>query len=246
MAINQYFQSGLGIGRSSEQLVHEDLIIECLKIYGFEVFYLPRSSVNLDTILNEDVLNKYNQAYSLEMYLSDVEGFTGEGSLLTKFGVELRDSANFVVSQRRWSETVAREGSVQLETRPAEGDLLYFPLTKSIFEIRQVEGSDPFFQLGKLYVFSLNCELYQYSGEEISTGNFDVDTTERALSLDVKNYNLKMEDGSNLLYEYNTNATITLESFNVESITPLAQNEDFQTEAVGILDFSEQNPFGEY
>ena len=189
MTINQYFQSGLGIGRSSEQLVHEDLIIECLKIYGFEVFYLPRSSVNLDTILNEDVLNKYNQAYSLEMYLSDVEGFTGEG---------------------------------------------------------QVEGSDTFFQLGKLYVFSLNCELYQYSGEEISTGNFDVDTTERALSLDVKNYNLKMEDGSNLLYEYNTNATITLESFNVESITPLAQNEDFQTEAVGILDFSEQNPFGEY
>jgi hypothetical protein len=246
MAINHYFQSGTTIGTSSEQLLHEDLIIECLKIYGFEVFYMPRTSVNLDTIFNEDPLNLYKQCYPLEMYLTDIDGFSGEGDLLTKFGVELRDSANFIVSRRRWNQTVARAGSVQLDTRPSEGDLLYFPLTKSFFEIRRVEGTDPFFQLGKLYVFQLFAELIQYSSERIDTDRDDVDDIEEIASLDVKNFEVLLEDDTRLLLEYTANSAIILESFDVEKIDVLAQNDTFDTEAIGVLDFSEKNPFGDY
>tara|TARA_R100001591_G_C4328408_1_gene177414 strand:- start:348 stop:1091 length:744 start_codon:yes stop_codon:yes gene_type:complete len=246
MTINHYFQSGTTIGRNSEQLLHEDLIIECLKIYGFEVFYMPRSSVSLDTILNEDPLNKYTQAYPLEMYLSDINGFQGEGDLLTKFGVEIRDQANFTVSKRRWDQTVARAGSVQLDTRPAEGDLLFFPLTKSFFEIRRVEGTDPFFQLGKLYVYNLFCELFQYSSEDVDTHRPDIDDIERIDSLDVKDFDVLLENDSRLLLEYTANSSIILESFKIENIDGAAQNDSFDLAADGVLDFSEKNPFGEY
>jgi hypothetical protein len=246
MSINHYFQSGTNIGRTSEQLLYEDLIIECLKIYGFEVFYMPRSTFQEDTILTEDTLNHYKQAYPLEMYLSDVDGFGGEGDLLTKFGVELRDQANFVVSKRRWDQTVAREGSVQLDTRPAEGDLIFFPLTQSTFEIRKVEGSDPFFQVGKLYVYNLSCELYQYSGERISTGIQQIDEVERTSSLDIQNYQLLLENGNNFTYEYTSNSYVILESFDPDTIDVFSQNDDFESLKNDVLDFSETNPFGEY
>jgi len=246
MTINHYFQSGDSIGTNNEQLLHEDIIIECLKIYGFEVLYLPRTTVNLDTILNEDVLNKYTQAYPLEMYLSDINGFTGEGDLLTKFGVELRDQANFIVSRRRWDQSVARAGSVQLSTRPAEGDLLFFTKTKSFFEIRRVEGTDPFFQIGKLYVYNLFCELFQYSSERVDTSRTDIDDIERIDSLDIRNFDLLLENGSRMLLEFNTPSSIILESFNITDKDSLAQNDVFETESVGILDFSEKNPFGDY
>lgn len=246
MAINHYFQSGTSIGRNSEQLLHEDLIIECLKIYGFEVLYLPRTTVNLDTILNEDPLNKYTQAYPLEMYLTDVNGFQGEGDLLTKFGVELRDQANFTVSKRRWDQSVARAGSVQLSARPAEGDLLFFPLTKSFFEIRRVDGTDPFFQVGKLYVYNLFCELFQYSSEDVDTHRADIDDIERIDSLDVRNFDVLMEDGDRLLLEYTANSSMMLETFDIQDIDDAAQNDSFSLAADGVLDFSEKNPFGEY
>ena len=150
MATNFYFQSGVPGGRSSEQLLMEDIIIECLKIYGFDVYYIPRESVNEDEILTEDPLNKYSNAYPLEMYMSNVTGFEGEGDLLTKFGVEIRDSATFIVARRRWDEAVGQTGNSVSSVRPTEGDVLYFPLTKSYFEIRRVETRDPFFQVGKL------------------------------------------------------------------------------------------------
>jgi hypothetical protein len=216
MTINHYFQSGSSIGTNNEH------------------------------ILNEDVLNKYTQAYPLEMYLTDINGFTGEGDLLTKFGVELRDQANFVVSRRRWEQTVARAGSVQLDTRPAEGDLLFFPKTKSFFEIRRVEGTDPFFQIGKLYVYNLFCELFQYSSEVVDTHRTDIDDIERIDSLDIRNFDVLLENGSRMLLEFNTPSSVILESFNITDKDSLAQNDAFDTESVGILDFSEKNPFGDY
>jgi len=104
MPVNQYFQAGLSIGRPSEQLLIEDLTIEALKIYGFDTAYIPRSMVAEDQILNEDALNQYNQAFPLEMYIQNVNGFDGDGDLLTKFGVEIRDSVTFIVSRRRWDQ----------------------------------------------------------------------------------------------------------------------------------------------
>lgn len=244
MAINHYFQSGVPGGRSSEQYLVEDLVIECLKIYGFEVDYMPRKAVNKDDILTEDPLNKYSNSYNIEMYLKNVNGFEGDGDLLTKFGVEIRDQATFIVSRRRWDEIVGRTGTSVLTSRPAEGDLIYFPQTKSYFEIRKVRAMDPFYQVGKLYVYELDCELFQYSSEAIDTGDSAIDSLEDARSLDVSQYEVLLEDGYGFLLEYETASSLILESYVIKDIDTSAQNEDFESE-ISVLDFSERNPFGE-
>jgi hypothetical protein len=244
MAINHYFQSGRSIGRASEQLLHEDLIIECMKIYGHEVYYLPRKTVNRDLIFTEDALNKYENAYDIEMYLSNVMGFEGEGDLLTKFGVEIRDTANFIVSRRRWDQVVARAGQAQLSTRPAEGDIIYFPKTQSIFEIRRVETLNPFFQVGKLYVYGLQCELVQYSSEIISTDIGEINSVVDEASLNIKDFEVQLESGDTMLLEYETTSHLILESFNLANYDSSAQNDAFEGE-IDILDFTDRNPFGE-
>lgn len=222
----------------------EDIVIECLKIYGFDVYYMPRTSVNFDTILNEDPLNLFEQAYRLEMYLSNTTGFEGEGDLLSKFGVEIRDTATFIVSKRRWEEAVARIGRVQLEKRPAEGDILYFPLTKSFFEIKRTEHKDPFFQVGKFNVFKLDCELMQFSSERVETDIEEIDNIAQNKAHDIQSFQLLDENGDTLLLEYFTNSRVILENFKMIDIDALAQNEYFRNN-ISILDFSERNPFGE-
>ena len=244
MATNQYFQSGVPGGRSSEQYLMEDLIIECLKIYGFDTYYMPRKAVNEDLILGEDALNKYEHAYPLEMYMQNVNGFEGDGDLLSKFGVEIRDTATFVVARRRWDEVVARSGNAVLTTRPAEGDIVYFPLTKAYFEIKRVEALDPFFQVGKLYVYKLQCELYRYSSEVINTGNNDIDTIASDKNFDINNFNVLLETGDRFLLEYYSESSLVLESYQLNTILPNTQNENFTSE-ISVLDFSETNPFGE-
>jgi hypothetical protein len=245
MATNFYFQSGIPGGRSSEQLLMEDLIIECLKIYGFDTYYLPRNAVNEDVILGEDTLNNYEHAYPLEMYMQNVSGFEGDGDLLTKFGVEIRDTATFIVARRRWDEVIGRSGNAVLTTRPAEGDIVYFPLTKAFFEIKRVEATDPFFQVGKLYVYKLQCELYQNSSEVFSTGNSEIDGIASSVSTDIGNYQILLEDGTKLLLEYYAPSSIIQESFNIEAILPNIQNDDIKAE-ISVLDFTEKNPFGEF
>ena len=203
MSVNHYFQTGVPQGRSSEQLLVEDLVIECLKIYGFETNYLTRKVQNLDGILNEDPLNNYENSYQLEMYLKNIDGFGGDQMLLSKFGVEIRDQATFIVSKRRWDEVVGRSGTAVLSSRPAEGDIVFFPITNSYFEIKYVEALNPFFQLGKLYVYELTCELLQYSSERIVTGVDAIDSI-TTNSLDILSYEFLLEDGDLLNLEYET------------------------------------------
>jgi hypothetical protein len=222
----------------------EDIIIECLKIYGFDTYYIPRTTQNQDDILTEDALNDYQNAYPLEMYMQNVTGFEGEGDLLTKFGVEIRDTVTFVVARRRWDEVIAKSGNAQITTRPAEGDIVYFPLTKSYFEIRKVETRDPFYQVGKLYVYKLQCELMQFSSERFNTGVSEIDNGATVQSLDVNEYNIMLENNSRMLLEYITPAAVINEAYDINNIDPLAQNEDFRGD-IDILDFSEKNPFGE-
>jgi hypothetical protein len=244
MATNFYFQSGIPGGRSSEQLLMEDIIIECLKIYGFDTYYIPRQAVNEDMILGEDVLNKYASAYPLEMYMQNVTGFEGDGDLMTKFGVEIRDTATFVVARRRWDEVIASSGDAVLTTRPAEGDVVYFPLTKAFFEIKRVESTDPFFQVGKLYVYKLQCELMQYSSEMFDTGVSEIDDISADRSADINAFNLLLQNGDRALLEEYSPAGIILQSYNLSTIFPNVDNEDFRGE-ISVLDFSERNPFGE-
>ena len=222
----------------------EDIIIECLKIYGFDTYYIPRQAVNEDMILGEDTLNKYSSAYPLEMYMQNVTGFEGDGDLLTKFGVEFRDTATFVVARRRWDEVIAQSGDAVLTTRPAEGDIVYFPLTKAFFEIKRVDATDPFFQVGKLYVYKLQCELMQYSSEIFDTGISDIDGSTAEKSADINAFNLLLQSGDRALLEEYNPAGIILQSYNMSAIFPNVDNEDFRGE-ISVLDFSERNPFGE-
>lgn len=175
MARNIYFSESL----RSEQNLYEDIVIESLKIYGQNVFYLPRDIVNEDTILGDDIPSRFNSSYMLEMYIENTEGFDGEGDLFTKFGVEIRDEATFVVSRRRWSAAVKQMDTEVTAVRPLEGDLIYLPMTKKLFQITMVEHEQPFYQLQNLPVFKLRCTLFEYNDEDLDTGVTDIDKIEK-------------------------------------------------------------------
>lgn len=244
MPVNHYYQHGYNQGEDSEQELISDLIIESIRIYGFDMIYLPRQSVNVDDILNEDVLNKYDYGYPIEMYLSSVDGFEGEGSLLSKFGLEIRDSATLVVAKKRWHELVQANGTTQLSTRPTTGDIIYFPLTKAFLEIREVKTKNPFFQIGKLYVYSLSCELMQFSHERFNSGIQEIDEIPEAFSLDILPFGLELEEEGFLLLEEDDKSKFILEGFEVMERDKQSQNEQF-TRQVGSVLFSKNNPFGD-
>lgn len=175
MATNVYFSQRV----KSEQNLYEDIIIESLKIYGQDVYYLPRDIVNEDRILGEDVQSRFNSAYKVEMYIENTEGFDGEGDIFAKFGVEIRDTASFVVSRKRWRNTVDRYDNDISGERPREGDVIYLPLSNSMFQIMSVEHESPFYQLSNLPTYKLRCELFEYSGEDLDTGVEAIDDVER-------------------------------------------------------------------
>ena len=174
MATNLYFNQKV----RSEQLLYEDIVIESLKTYGQDVYYLPRDLVNEDKILGDDPVSSFNSSHIVEMYIENVEGFDGEGDLFTRFGVEIRDEATFIVARRRWRDTIARYDNEITIDRPAEGDLIYLPMSKSMFQIMHVEHEQPFYQLQNLPVFKLRCQLFEYTGEDLDTGVDTIDDIE--------------------------------------------------------------------
>ena len=183
MPTNVFFNHAV----STEQHLYEDLVVESLRMYGQETFYLPRQVVEEDSILDEDVQSKFGDAYSVVMYIENPEGFEGEGDLMSKFGVEIRDQATFVISVRSWERFVSTDGNLATGLRPNEGDLIYLPLSGSLFEIRFVEHEMPFYQVGKLFVFKLQAELFEYAGEDFDTGTFaDVVEQEAAYRVDLR------------------------------------------------------------
>jgi hypothetical protein len=174
MARNVYFSHGT----RSEKHLYEDLIIEAMQIYGHDVYYIPRKVVQLDTVLNEDMLSRFESAFKIEMYVESVDGFEGDGKLMNKFGFEFRDQVTFVVANRRWNQLIGRYGVTEGGARPREGDLIYVPLTKGLFEIRYVEDKKPFYQAGQVPTFKLTCENFEYSNQALDTGVAEVDAIE--------------------------------------------------------------------
>jgi hypothetical protein len=183
MATNFYFNnfpSRLGNGNpvTPEQLLVEDLVIEALKIYGLDVYYLPRTTRDeVDYLFGEDVLKQYRTAHPIEMYLENVNGFDGDQDFISKFGLEIRDEATMLVSRLRFRY------SVNGLTRPNEGDLIYIPMTTSFFEITSVESENDqamFYTLGRgrggnVYVYALKMKQYYFSNEIIDTGVAEID-----------------------------------------------------------------------
>ena len=163
----------------SEQNLFEYIIIESLKIYGQDLFYLPRDIVNEDTIFGQDVPSTFNSSYRIEMYIVNIEGFEGEGDLFSRFGVEIRDECTFVVSRRRWKQTVDRYDNDITGDRPREGDLIFLPLSNKLFEITHVEHELPFYQLQNLPTFKLRAQLFEYNDENLDTGVAAIDKIEK-------------------------------------------------------------------
>lgn len=179
MALNPYFLQG----SPSEQRLIQELINEHLRIYGVEVIYIPRKFVKKETILKEVSSSKFDDNFALEAYVNNYEGYTGSGDILTKFGVSLRDELSLIISKERFEDFIAPFLStmdpeeIELATRPREGDIVYFPLGQRLFEVKFVEHEQPFYQLGRLYVYELKCELFEYEDEVIDTSIDEVDQT---------------------------------------------------------------------
>ena len=177
MALNPYFQQGA----TSEQNLVQDLINEQLKIYGIEVYYLPRQYVTKTTVIKEVIESKFTDAYPIEAYVDTYEGYEGVGTLLSKFGIQELDDLNLIISQERFSSYISplikNIPNIELSTRPKEGDLIYFPLGDRLFEIKYVEHEKPFYQLQKNYVYELRCELFRYEDEVVDVGVDDIDDT---------------------------------------------------------------------
>ena len=204
MATNIYFNQKV----KSEQSLFEDIIIESLKIYGQDVYYLPRDIVNKDPIFGDDIPSRFNSAYKVEMYIENVDGFDGEGDLMSKFGVELRDQATFIVARRRWTQTVKRFDNEINSIRPREGDLIYLTLSNTMFEIMHVEHEQPFYQLSNLPTYKLRCEKFEYNDEDFDT-NVDVINTIEQVGYVVK---LTLQDSSATGFIIGNTASQTLAS----------------------------------
>ena len=240
MGTNIYFNTGT----QSEKNLYEDLMIEQLKIYGQDVFYIPRTLVKEDELFGEDTLSKFGDAYQIEMYFENVEGYEGEKEIMSKFGLQMNEDVTFVVSRRRFEQLVSTDSNLIIKTRPNEGDLIYFDKVKKMFEISFVDHDDPFYQVHNIPAFKLKCKTFQYSGEDLDTGIAEIDAIESANSLDMLQHQLTLEDGTGQI-QLETGDYIIQESFVVDTIDENAMNDFFDKQDDTILDFTESNPFGD-
>ena len=179
MALNPFFLQG----SQSEQRLVQDLLNEQMTIYGVEVTYIPRKILNKDNLFTEVEASKFSDNFSIEAYVNTYEGYSGAGDIMTKFGVSLKDELTVTISKERFEDYIGPfmasipAGQIETATRPQEGDLIYFPLGSRLFEITFVEHEKPFYQLGKNYVYQLQCELFEYEDEVIDTSIAEIDET---------------------------------------------------------------------
>lgn len=177
MTLNPFFLHG----SQGEQRLLQELINEQLRMYGIEVIYIPRKFVRKETILKEISSSKFDDNYAIEAYINNYDGYTGQGDILSKFGVSLRDELSLTISRERFEDFIVpflniNDPEIELATRPREGDLVYFPLGQRLFEVKFVEHESPFYQLGKLYTYELKCELFEYEDEVLDTTIEEIDT----------------------------------------------------------------------
>ena len=199
MSTNVYFSRGT----PNEQHLYEDLAIEAIQIYGHDVFYIPRTLVNKDELFGEDALSRFDDAYGIEMWMETQEGYEGEKELVSRFGLEIRDETTFVVSRRRWDNTVSNDANLIVSSRPDEGDLVYMPTVKKLFEISFVDHDDPFYQINNLPVYKLYCRTFEYSSEVLDTGIYAIDDIETKKSTDFLGFEISGEQASGVIFNEN-------------------------------------------
>ena len=216
MATSVYFNN---FEASMEQYLIEDLVIESIKIHGHDIYYITRTAGAVDDVLNEDDLSEYKRADFIDMYIKNFDGFEGEGDFLSKFGLEIRDEMTLTIARRTFELDVAQYTQ---NDRPLEGDLIYFPLNKKMFEVKFVEHEPVFYQMGALQMYDLRCEMFEYSQETFNTGVSEIDT---------------------LFASFETTSNTSIEF--LETQDSFADNSTIETAADSIIDFSEADPFSE-
>lgn len=222
MPVNSLFPEG----SYSEQNLVENLIIESIRQYGREFYYIPRKLVAPDHIFGEDNLSKFENAYMIEGYLDNVDNFGGQGAFMSKFGMFIEEQGQITIARARWEELVGQFGTSIIPRRPAEGDLIYYPLSDGLFEIKFVEHQNPFYQLGRLYVYKLKIELFQYSSERIETELDDLNQIALDMTFDVTGTNPGNADPAK---------RNTFDNDNIQQ----------ESDTDNILNFDENNPFGD-
>jgi len=248
MATNPYFIAQTGV--SAEQNVVEQMTIESIQISGLDLVYIPRTINKLDRIFGEDVLSSFDSYATIEMYILDFQGPGGQSEILSKFGMEIRDTMSFIVSRKRYKEVVVPivppTRDAKVAWRPNEGDLIYLPFSKSLFQIVFVEDEEPgYYQLSKKFVWTLRAELIQFNNEKFDTGHAEVDAYYMA-NLNRLDMGILLEDGSGV-FELETGGYALLEDYSVskeyDDMRGFGDNEAIKAEFVRIMNFDEADPF---
>jgi hypothetical protein len=237
MATNFFFNN---FQASQEQLLLEDLVIEAIKIYGHDVYYLPRKLNNYDDVYGADDISSYESSYPVEMYIKSIDGFTGDGEFLSKFGVEIRNQVVFSIARRRFNDDI---GEFTTQVRPNEGDIIYFPLNQRSFIIRFVNKYEMFYQLGALQTWEMTCDVFEYSGESFSTGIPEIDIIQKNNNTNILDWTInselseeiKTEDGDYLIQEGKSATDIVVSD----------DADEIQKESDMFVDFSAADPFSE-
>ena len=268
MARNRFFNQYTPV--KQEQNLVEDLIIESIKIYGVDGYYLPRTHVNLDKIYGEDASMLFDDALEMEFYIKSFDGFMGQEDFLAKFGLQIDESVTFAISQKRFTQSlktsIITEYSYNMLTedgdellsnrntvseydyeaivRPREGDLIWIPMLNSMYEIKFTQNIENFYQLGKLYTYELRCDRLEYSSERINTDITEIDEIEDQYSLSTTNRE-KLLDEDAFLFLHEDGTFVVNEADVVVIAEIAADNEEIGQKIIDddILDFSEQNPF---
>jgi hypothetical protein len=182
-------------GTRAEKNLYEDLIIEQLKIYGHDVHYMPRENLYTDGVLG-NTTDKFTDEYMIEMYVEEVNGFAGQGDLIGKFGLDMRDELTFVVARRTFELLVDQPSNTLTFNRPKEGDVIYMPLFKKFWQVDFVEDEDPMYQISDLPIFKLKCSTWDYSSESVETGLTEIDEKLDNVTLDLLENQITLESGT--------------------------------------------------
>ena len=241
--VNPYFHKS----QTNEQTLFEKIKTEAIKVMGKTYWYIPRQVQRLNLVLGEDVLSKFDDAIPIEMFMEDVNDFSGEKELYSKFGLEISSSYTLIVSQSRWETEVKNNPTYSymlVQGRPQEGDLIYDPLTKFLMTIKFVQHDSEMYQVGKNYLYKLSCEAFQYSSEEFSTGISELDTFAAKNSLDILDEQILKEDGGRLLQENGGTLILdtSLNSIFDSGFVSYDRSEDFEEASVKVNAVT-NNPF---
>lgn len=227
----------------AEQSLVEDLVTEAIAIHGVDVFYIRRTVLNRDNVIVDDKLSTFDRAFPIAVYIKSVDGFGGDGTFLSKFGLEVRDQITFTLAKREFKLEIMDKDVTF--TRPREGDLLYIPFMGKMFEIKYADYKPTMYQLGTLPAYDLTCESFEYNNEEYDTGYDEIDQIFAKWSRTLGNspFQLVGPDGTPILD--NDGNPIGTFGGDPDTGDNQAQNSNIQSEGLKFLDFSEKDPFGE-